>query len=717
MKESRTNRRPRRRDVPFSFTLLLVPCGRLKASANVDVPAPLPIARDGDGLGRIYFRKITIKFMSDDLVDRVAEDLAAGRTVDWTAAIAAASTPAQRMQLETLRLVHRIAGPELSTDRTAAVGDTPPVRPAPVSDTIADAGPTWGRYNLHEAAGSGSYGTVFRASDPTLDLDVAIKVLHRHVDDDQLKERLIREGRALAKIRHQNVVRVIGVEFRGDRVGLCTEFVHGETLENEVRRRGTFSEPEAIEVGKAVCQALAAVHRAGFIHGDVKARNVMRERDTGRIVLMDFGTGREFQKELDSDEGRIAGTAIYMAPEMFVGLGAAPATDVYSVGVLLYYLLTRAYPVEGHSMTDLRAAHARGLRTPLGDRRPDLSPAFLRVVGRALAVRSTRQATPAALCEELERCYNPPPLWLQRLRTGAMIVVPVAAGITGLGFVSTYYLNTVLGRSGFVDEGPVDWFRWGLKGILATVVVSAFTVLAATLIVECLRLVVRVWAPARRIQRSAAALIHRYSLDDVTVLAPVSLLASALALFVTWWYFAPLLGTLMAIFPDIAVTPLEQMTLLSPEYGEYHVAYRAAFLGTTIACVMLWYPTVRLAIRTRQRIPQRLVIGGGIVLGFSLVFLDFPYRLLTHDIDFDEVGWEQRSCHVLGERGDERLIFCGSLPVPRSRVVRADALVPHPVPIDAANAPAGSAAAKRKRSIFKFLLNNPVSSTVERPGS
>jgi Protein kinase domain len=655
--------------------------------------------------------------MSDDLVDRVAEDLAAGRMVDWTAAMAAASTPEERMQLESLRLLDQIARPEPLTTRTAAVGDTAPVGPAPASNVIADGNSVWGRYILRAAAGSGSYGTVYRAVDPRLDLEVAIKVLHRHVDDEQLKERVIKEGRALAKIRHQNVVRVIGVEFRGDRVGLCTEFVHGETLENELRSSGTFSEPEAIEVGKAVCQALAAVHRAGFIHGDVKARNVMRERDTGRIVLMDFGTGRELQQELESDGSRIQGTAIYMAPEMLAGQGASPATDVYSVGVLLYYLLTRTYPVEGNSMTELQMAHSRGRRTPLGDRRPDLSPAFLRVVGRALAARSTRQATPAALCEELERCYNPLPLWLQRLRTGAIVVGSIVAGVTSLGFVSTYYLNTVLGRSSFVDEGLVDWIMWGLRGILAPVVVSAFTVLAATLIVECLRLLVRVSAPARRVQRSAAALVHRHSLDDVAVLAPVSLLASALALFVTWWYFAPLLGTLMAIFPDIAITPLEQMTLLSPDYGEYHVAYRASFLGTTIACVMLWYPTVRLAIRTRQRIPRRLMIGGGIVLGFSLLFLDFPYRLMTHDIDFEEISWEQRSCHVLGARGDERLIFCGSLPVPRSRVVRADALTPHPVPIEAASEPAGSAAAKRKRSIFKFLLNNPGSSTAERPAS
>jgi hypothetical protein len=112
------------------------------------------------------------------------------------------------------------------------------------------------------------------------------------------------------------------------------------------------------------------------------------------------------------------------------------------------------------------------------------------------------------------------------------------------------------------------------------------------------------------------------------------------------------------------------------------------------------------AARTRQRIPRRSVIGGSIVLAFSLLLLNFPYRLLSHDIDFDEVTWEGRSCHVLGARDDDRLIFCPSLPTPRNRVVRADALVPvHTPPIDLWEG--ASVEAKRKRSIFKFLLTPP----------
>ena len=401
--------------------------------------------------------------MPDDLLGRIAQDVAAGKAVDWTAALSSLTTDAQRKQVEALRMVERIAGWRPRA-RSAVLGSTMTGGPFPQSPLPGQDGPRWGRYVLVEEAGSGSYGRVYRAFDPDLDLDVAVKVLHRHVQDDLLRERLLKEGRALAKIRHQNVVRVLGIEFNGDRVGLCTEFVHGETLEQEVRTHGTFSEGEAIEVGKAVCQALAAVHRAGFLHKDVKARNVMRERDTGRIVLMDFGTGRELTEELALGGFGIEGTAIYMAPEMLDGHGASHATDVYSVAVLLYYLLTAAYPVEGQSLPDLRTAHARGLRTPLGERRPDFSPGFLRV-DRARPFRPPkRQATPAVLCAELEGFGSRPPLWLQRVRTTAIVVASVAGAVLSLGFINTFYLNTALGRGSFVDEGILDWFTWGAKG-------------------------------------------------------------------------------------------------------------------------------------------------------------------------------------------------------------------------------------------------------------
>ena len=232
------------------------------------------------------------------------------------------------------------------------------------------------------------------------------------------------------------------------------QFIRGETLETEVRTRGTFSEPQTVEVGKAICQALSAVHRAGFVHRDVKARNIMRERDTGRIVLMDFGTGRELDQELTSGAIGIAGTAIYMAPEVLAGQPASPCSDVYSVGVLLYYLLTAKYPVEGDSLQELRAAHMVGRRTPLSDRRPDLGGPFVHVLERALAANpQQRHSTPGALFEELERVtVGPRSVWPKYLIIAASALVGTALGLIGLGVVNTRYFNAALGRSDIQDR-------------------------------------------------------------------------------------------------------------------------------------------------------------------------------------------------------------------------------------------------------------------------
>ena len=637
--------------------------------------------------------------MSDDLIDRVAEDLAAGRSIEWDAVMASA-TPEQRRRLASMRVLHQMR--QVVVDSMGGESQTLPATLPANPGGLPAAPRTWGRYVLVEETGSGSFGTVFKAVDPDLRLDVAIKVLHHHVENEVLRQRLIDEGRALARIKHQNVVRVHRVEFDGDRAGLCTEFIEGETLDAEVRERGTFSQAQTIEIGEAVCQALSAVHRADFIHRDVKARNVMRERDTGRIVLMDFGAGRELTQEMASPVFGLTGTALYMAPELLEFQHASHASDVYSVGVLLYYVLSGAYPVEGTSFEELTNAHRRGLRTPLGDRRPDLSPAFLRVIDRALAPRGSRYATPGALCADLEAVRSERPRWIRWARLGTTITAVGLAALVVLGFINSMYYNSTLGRADYVSEGPVDWLKWGAKGVVAPVVIAAFTTLAVMFLIEGVKLLTRI--SPRRFGQWTAGAIHRWSLDDVAVLSSISFLASAGILFAAWWYFTPLLSTLTSITPDISTVELATLEPLSPDHNSYHLAYRMTFIGTTLACVVLWYPTLRLAVRTRQRIPRHRLIGGSIILAFSLLLLDFPYRLLTQDVYLEQVSWKGHSCHVLGDRGDQRLVFCPSLGLPRNRVAPRAELTDMELP-PVANIKEGEA--KRTRGLFKFLLNLP----------
>jgi eukaryotic-like serine/threonine-protein kinase len=244
---------------------------------------------------------------------------------------------------------------------------------------------SWGRFTLIEVIGRGRFGTVYRALDPTLQIAVALKIVRPRPGAVFDYNRALQEAQRLARIRHPDVVRVFAAERIGDEVGVSMELVEGRTLDAIVRERGPFSAREAAVIGLDLCRALAAVHGAGLLHGDVKAHNVMRA-DGGRTMLMDFGAGRDLNVAPIAPGADFAGTPIYLAPEVFAGANRTAASDIYSLGVLLYFLVTGSYPLEGGTKTEIHRLHEqRGPRRPLRDARPDLPDEFIRTVERALA--------------------------------------------------------------------------------------------------------------------------------------------------------------------------------------------------------------------------------------------------------------------------------------------------------------------------------------------
>ena len=247
----------------------------------------------------------------------------------------------------------------------------------------------WGKFTDLREIGSGGFGTVYSAMNPVLQTRVALKLYHAH-RSERPKEELLGEARKLARVRHPNVVVVHGAEEIDGRVGVWMELVEGKTLEAEVRNGVKLDAVAAADVGIALCHALEAVHAAGIVHGDIKAQNVMRGSD-GRIVLMDFGAARFREPSaLEANETR-AGTPAYMAPELFRYHGdrlAEPTfqSDVYAVGVLLFYLVTGKHPVKGRTIDEIRNAHERGEQMRLlADERPDLPEDFAVAVEQALA--------------------------------------------------------------------------------------------------------------------------------------------------------------------------------------------------------------------------------------------------------------------------------------------------------------------------------------------
>ena len=293
----------------------------------------------------------------------------------------------------------------------------------------------WGRLQLRERLGEGSFGEVYRAFDPQLEREVAVKLLH--VDKPKAMSRALAEARALARVRHPNVVVVHDAETHDGRVGLSMEFIRGQTLTGLLKAQGTLGATEATSIGQALCLALAAVHHQGLLHRDIKAQNVIRE-EGGRVVLMDFGAGQ--RRDL-AGQGppRVTGTPLYLAPELLAGGPATVQSDIYSLGVLLYHLVTNSYPVEARSLDELTRLHEQRRVTHLHDRRPDLSDAFVQVVERALETDPAKRYASAGemqaalqLTHSIPTSTDPAPAWwTRRLRwVGLAAVVAVSLGAT-----------------------------------------------------------------------------------------------------------------------------------------------------------------------------------------------------------------------------------------------------------------------------------------------
>src|SRR5262249_47518882 len=187
----------------------------------------------------------------------------------------------------------------------------------------------------------------------------------------------IQEARLLARVRHPNIVSIFGAERVAGQVGLWMELVRGRTLKQLVTQQGVLGAREAALIGLDLTRALAVVHGAGLVHRDVKPHNVMRD-DSGRIVLMDFGAGIELNELSDDSRRKYVGTPLYMAPELFGRHQPSAQTDLYSLGVLLYHLVTGGYPIDGPAPDDVELQHVRGQRRRLRDVRPDLPSEFVR---------------------------------------------------------------------------------------------------------------------------------------------------------------------------------------------------------------------------------------------------------------------------------------------------------------------------------------------------
>ena len=256
-----------------------------------------------------------------------------------------------------------------------------------------------GRYQIVARVAAGGMGEVFRARDPVLDREVALKILHPSLaDDPSFIDRFRREARSAATLSHPNIVNVHDWGETQGTYFMVMEFIRGPNLRSLLMRDGALEPAVAVEVARDVLGALGHAHAQGIVHRDIKPENVMIRASDGAVKVADFGLARAFaDSRVSQAPGTVTGTVQYLAPEQIEGMPADPRTDLYAVGIVLYELLTGQVPFTGETSVAIAMRHLRE-RVPPPSRANPMVPVDLdRVVLNATERDRERRTNDAAV--------------------------------------------------------------------------------------------------------------------------------------------------------------------------------------------------------------------------------------------------------------------------------------------------------------------------------
>jgi eukaryotic-like serine/threonine-protein kinase len=260
-----------------------------------------------------------------------------------------------------------------------------------------------GRYRVEDRIGSGGMSTVYRAFDETLERIVAIKILHGHISDDEPSlERFRREARTVAQLSHPHVVMVIDAGEDEGHPYIVFEHVRGETLKDRIKREGPLPVAEAVAYAIEIGRGLQAAHERSLVHRDVKPQNVLID-DEGRAKITDFGIALGLETNQLTGAGKVIGTTDYVSPEQAMGQEVTGQSDVYSLGIVLYEMLTGKVPFSGDSHVSVAMKHIHEGLPDVRRMRPEVSAALASLVERATAKdQRARYASMADFVRDLE---------------------------------------------------------------------------------------------------------------------------------------------------------------------------------------------------------------------------------------------------------------------------------------------------------------------------
>jgi serine/threonine protein kinase/Flp pilus assembly protein TadD len=257
-------------------------------------------------------------------------------------------------------------------------------------------GQTLGKYQILERLGRGGMATVYRAYQPGMDRIVAVKVMHpQYTDDPSFIERFKREARSVGALRHPNIVQVIDFDVQDDEYYMVMEYIETETLKSRLQKHGALPIREALVIARKLADALAYAHAHGMLHRDVKPANVLMSK-TGEPILTDFGIAKLMNASGLTASGAAVGTPAYMSPEAGRSEPVDERTDVYSLGVMLYEMLSGQLPFDADTPYAVILKHINEPPPPLGQRVPHLPESVERVVIKALAKDKAQRYQSAA---------------------------------------------------------------------------------------------------------------------------------------------------------------------------------------------------------------------------------------------------------------------------------------------------------------------------------
>lgn len=312
-----------------------------------------------------------------------------------------------------------------------------------------------GKYRLEEKLGEGGMGTVYRARHVLIENELAVKVLHSHlVSDRHAVARFQREAMAAARIKHPNAVGVydFGVtevdDQQGEVVYIVMELFVGQSLREAIEQKGLLSLERAILIIRQVCLALEAAHRSGVIHRDVKPDNIVIEKNgEGDLVkVLDFGIAKLLNSTTHSRltrQGVIIGSPHYLSPEQCQNLEIDARSDIYSIGVVLYEMLTGDVPFKAPTPIAVAMLHATEQPIPVREKRPSIPESVERVVMKALSKNpDDRQQSALDLAEEIE----------QACKEAGVNILPLPGTVISSSFREHYEFQPGFSHAGLVDS-------------------------------------------------------------------------------------------------------------------------------------------------------------------------------------------------------------------------------------------------------------------------